>query len=414
MRSPYGVLDSALAMGCATFSTRLPVMGSCLVTGDPQLIGEIVRNPLLVGGRGTEALRPVVGNHSLIALEGERHRIHRAVMLPHFFSGGMDTIDRVTRKWGDALITRIGNGDVINAREFLSQITLHAIIELMFGDLSEQRHQEAFRLIDAWKSSFHQPAVLFLKILHIDLGRKSPWGRFLANRGHVHAFIRNRLREVRMSPDGSIFSKIAHTQPERGAPLSDDEIVSETVTFLLFGHDTTAASLAWTLAHLLAEPAATERALAEVSTVGQAAPGAFPFLRSVIEESMRLCPVVVHLTRHAVEATQVGGHAVARNTRVLPCMYLAHRNPLVYERAGEFVADRFLADGSRYRNAYFPFGLGERLCAGMPMALRQMVMLLARLLGHGRFELLEPETIRPVRKLVIIVPSGGPLLRRVG
>ena len=95
-------------------------------------------------------------------------------------------------------------------------------------------------------------------------------------------------------------------------------------------------------------------------------------------------------------------------------MYLAHRNPLVYERAGEFVADRFLADGSRYRNAYFPFGLGERLCAGMPMALRQMVMLLARLLGHGRFELLEPETIRPVRKLVIIVPSGGPLLRRVG
>ena len=103
MRSPYGVLDGALAKGCMTFTTRLPVMGSCLVTGDPKLIGEIARNPVLIGGRGTEALRPVVGEHSLIALEGERHRIHRGVLLPHFFSGNAATIDRVTRKWADAL-----------------------------------------------------------------------------------------------------------------------------------------------------------------------------------------------------------------------------------------------------------------------------------------------------------------------
>lgn len=414
MRSPYGVLDGALASGYTTFTTRLPVMGSCLVTGDPKLIGEISRNPDLIGGRGTEALRPVVGEHSLIALEGERHRVHRGVLLPHFFSGNAETIDRVNRKWADALIPQIGRNEVFNASEFLARVTLHAIIELIFGDLPEQRHNEAFQLIDAWKSSFSQAAVLFLKILHVDLGHISPWGRFLANRSQVHAFILRQLQEVRRARDGSVFSRIAHAVPEHGAPLSDDEIVSETVTFLLFGHDTTAASLGWVLTHLLGDASASERARAEVSTAGESAPPeAFPFLRSVIEESMRLCPVVVHLTRHAIAATQVGSHVVPRDTRVLPCMYLAHRNPQVFERPNAFVADRFLANSSRYRHAYFPFGLGDRVCAGMPMALRQMVLLLASLIRHGRFELVEPAKIRPVRKLVIIVPSGGPLLRRV-
>ncbi|HNC17473.1 MAG TPA: cytochrome P450 [Accumulibacter sp.] len=413
MRSPYGVLDGALAKGCMTFTTRLPVMGSCLVTGDPKLIGEIARNPVLIGGRGTEALRPVVGEHSLIALEGERHRIHRGVLLPHFFSGNAATIDRVTRKWADALIPQINRSEVVNAGEFLTGITLHAIIELIFGEMPEKRHREAFQLIDAWKSSFRQAAILFLKIFHVNLGRLSPWGRFLANRARVHAFIRQRLLEVRHSPDGSVFSQIAHASPERGAPLSDDEIVSETVTFLLFGHDTTAASLAWTLTHLLGDEAASERAQLEVETVGDGPPESFPFLRAAIDESMRLCPVVVHLTRHAIADTRVGTHAVPRDTRVLPCMYLAHRNPQVFERADEFLPERFLVDSFHYRHAYFPFGLGERVCAGMPMALLQMVLLLGSLLRHGRFALADPARILPVRKLVIIVPSGGPLLRRI-
>ncbi|HMY07273.1 MAG TPA: hypothetical protein PLT57_09280, partial [Accumulibacter sp.] len=122
------------------------------------MIGEIARNPVLIGGRGTEALRPVVGEHSLIALEGERHRIHRGVLLPHFFSGNAATIDRVTRKWADALIPQINRSEVVNAGEFLTGITLHAIIELIFGEMPEKRHREAFQLIDAWKSSFRQAA----------------------------------------------------------------------------------------------------------------------------------------------------------------------------------------------------------------------------------------------------------------
>jgi unspecific monooxygenase len=125
---------------------------------------------------------------------------------------------------------------------------------------------------------------------------------------------------------------------------------------------------------------------------------------------MRLCPVVVHLTRHAVRSTSVGPHAIAKDERVLPCAYLAHHNPAVFDEPYAFRPQRFLG-GRDYRNAYFPFGFGSRICAGMPFALRQMVTMTGLFASHLSYQLAEPQRIRPARKMVLIVPSGGPLLQ---
>jgi cytochrome P450 family 110 len=136
-------------------------------------------------------------------------------------------------------------------------------------------------------------------------------------------------------------------------------------------------------------------------------------LRSAIQESMRLSPVVVHLTRHAISPTQVGPFAVAKGGRVLPCMYLAHRNPLVFEHPNRFMHKRFVNAKPEWRHSYFPFGFGNRLCAGMPFALRQMVLITSELIANSTLELVSTEAARPVRNMVLIVPFGGPSMQRV-
>jgi cytochrome P450 len=195
-----------------------------------------------------------------------------------------------------------------------------------------------------------------------------------------------------------------------GRTLSDDEIVSEVVTFVLFGHDTSAAAMGWVLNDLLRDEATLQRATADAGSLNGADPegASYSFLRSLIQESMRLSPVVVHLTRHAIADTKVGPHLVAKGERVLPCMYLAHRNPAVFPDARRFVADRFMQPSSHWKNAYFPFGLGQRLCTGMPLALRQLVVILARLLETASLRLMTPDEVVAVRKMVLMVPSGGP------
>ena len=94
---------------------------------------------------------------------------------------------------------------------------------------------------------------------------------------------------------------------------------------------------------------------------------------------------------------------------MLPCAYLAHRNPAVFDEPAAFRPERFL-EGRTYSQAYFPFGAGARLCAGMPYALQQMVCILGLLASRFDFELVDVE-IKPQRRMVLVVPSGGPRLR---
>jgi cytochrome P450 family 110 len=411
LRSPYRFLDRRLDRGELTFRVKLPVLGRCLVTGEPELVGQIARDKMLIGGRGTQALRPVVGDHSLIVLEGDRHAEHRSVMLPLFFTADPARYDAMNRRWVDHELARLPRHLPFPAMDFVSRITLHAIVEMIFGDVPQAQHQRTVETLTQWLASFRNPTVLFLKALHLDLGRHSPWGRFLLNRSAVHEAVRERIASVRRQSMPCALDGMIRAQTASGRSLSDDEIVSEVITFLLFGHDTSAAAMGWVFNDLLRHEGTQDRARDEARGAS-GDPAEYPFIRSLIQESMRLSPVVVHLTRHAIGRTQVGPHPVAEGERVLPCMYLAHRNPAVFADAQRFVAERFMQPPPlAWRNAYFPFGLGQRLCAGMPLALRQMVVILARLLETSRFRLVAPGEVKAVRKMVLMVPAGGPLIR---
>ncbi len=401
-----------------TLRLRLPIMGDSLVTGDPTLIAEIAKNRDLIGGRGTEALRPVVGQHSLIAIEGERHQAHRKALLPHFFYGDLARYDALTRKWAHLELQKVSQGQTFEGSRLVSRITLNAMVEILFGRLDTTQHQQMVSHIETWLASFRNPTILFLKPLHVNLGTWSGWGRFLINRKRVHAFIQLQMTRIAVDAvDGGVLGALLHARAAGTHTLTDDEIISETVTFLLFGHDTSAAAMGWLFHHLWnhAEGLAAVQNEVDVLTHARAdlVPENLPLLQSAIQESLRLCPVVVHLTRHAIAQTSVGEHRVQAGTRVLPCLYLAHRNPAVFENPAQYQPARFLHPKPEWRHAYFPFGLGQRLCAGMPMAQRQMALIAATLLAHCQLETVEPEKVRPVRKMVLIVPSGGPTMRRV-
>lgn len=415
LRNPYAYLDDALTRKGLTFKTRLPVVGHCLFTGDPGLVAEIEQNRDLIGGRGTRALRPVVGDESMIVLEGAAHEKHRRIFAPPFFAAARTGVDQLTLDWTERILSDLRVGATTSAIEVVTRITLNVIVEVVFGKLAASRHQEIVGLLERWMASFRSPLVLFVRALHLDFGPASPWGRFRRNRQAVERFIGEELR-ARRADSGAGLLGHALTRMREGEQLDHGELVSETITFLLFGHDTTAAAMAWVLYHLGRDEPARRRVAEEwaaQATTASPQPEALSFTRAAVQESMRLCPVVVHLTRHAVRATKVGPHAVGKDERVLPCAYLAHHNRARFEQPYAFRPERFLADPD-FRHAFFPFGFGNRVCAGMPFALRQMLILTGLLVSRMNYELLDPGAVRPVRKMVLIVPSGGTPLRRLG
>lgn len=102
-------------------------------------------------------------------------------------------------------------------------------------------------------------------------------------------------------------------QTERvgGQSLSEDEIIGNAYIYLLAGHETTAHSMAWTLALLAAYPEEQEKAYHEImehdsqeDTIIRDYPK-FKFLLACYYETLRLFPPVQQIPKVAAEDTQI-------------------------------------------------------------------------------------------------------------
>jgi unspecific monooxygenase len=417
LADPYRALDAESARRGPTFWVRLALVGRTLVTGDPALVREITAHPDLESGSGISALREVLGDGSLITLDGAAHAERRRLVAP-FFRQGLGALDDATSAAAGEALRETGT---LSVYALARRVSLQAIVRFLL-DLPPAAAQHAGQLVDAFLLSFESPWVLFLRPLHIDLGRWTPWGRAVRNRERLRAFLREHVRtargienkaENRAENGGGVLGRIARAAPD----LPEDAIVTEALALLLFGHDTGAAALAWAVAHIWRQPEILAQVRAEAETAherdGRSVPESHPYLEACLKESLRLTPVVVHLTRVAARDTQVGIHAVPAGARIFPCAYLAHRDPAVFPEPTAFRPERFL-HGETYDGSWFPFGIGARTCIGNRFALRQMLLTAAALARTPGLRLAPGWQPRPVRRLVLVLPEGGTPLRLHG
>ncbi|HSG38395.1 MAG TPA: cytochrome P450 [Thermoanaerobaculia bacterium] len=389
LKNPYAVLDDARERHGPTFWLDFALAGSALVTGDPAMIREMTGHPDLDAGRGIAALKEIMGDRSLITLDGPEHAARRRIVAP-LFGREIERLDGMTVEATVEALRELLPGRPFSLYDVARRISLRAIVRLLFGGGAGD---EAGRLADAFLLSFESPWVLFLKPLHVDLGPFSAWGRALRNRQRLREYLGERIADCRRgdAPEDAGLARIVR----EGRDLPDDEIATEVLALLLFGHDTGAATLAWAFAHLHQHPEALVRAREEPA-----------YLEACLKESMRLCPVVPHVTRVARRDVRIGGWDVPAGSRVFPSAYLAQRDPAVFPEPGRFRPERFLA-GHGYEGSYFPFGFSPRTCIGRHFVLRQMILMTSALLRHANLQLAPGWQCRPERRLVLVLPRQG-------
>lgn len=397
LAAPYAALDEERARRGPTFWMDLALVGRALVTGDPALVREITLRTDLEAGSGISALRGVLGDRSLITLDGEDHAARRRLVGP-LFRRNLETLDAATLDATEDALREIPAGATFSAYDFARRISLRAIVRFLLPGSPEEEARTA-RLIEDYLLSFASPWVLFLRPLQIDLGPLTPWGRASRNRTRLRDFLRARVRAARQDPDlAGIVAQIAR----EGSDLPEEEVIDEVLALLLFGHDTGAAALAWAFAHIWSRPAVAAR-------VREAEDG---YLDACLQESLRLSPVVVHVTRIAPAATTIGGWEVPAGARIFPCAYLAQRDPTVFPEPESFRPERFL-EGTSHEGAWFPFGLGVRTCIGQRLAMRQMRLITAAVARLAEVETAPGYVPEPVRRLVLVLPrDGGRMLLR--
>ena len=200
---PYAFLDAQRRRHGLTFQLDLPILGRSLVTGDPALVREIALHPDLDSGRGIVALRAILGDRSLITLDGPEHRERRRLLAPAFSARVLERYDAITVEKAHAVIRELGQGKPFSFYEAARRISLSAIVRFVFGekDATEERNLEL--LVEDFLASFHNPLVLYLKFLQVDLGPASPWGRALRNRDRLRSRILREIAEHRQGRGSS-------------------------------------------------------------------------------------------------------------------------------------------------------------------------------------------------------------------
>ena len=130
------------------------------------------------------------------------------------------------------------------------------------------------------------------------------------------------------------------------------------------------------------------------------------YLEAVINETMRLNPVIPNAGRELQAPVTIAGRELPAAVVVAPCIYLTHRRSDLWEDALKFNPERFI--GSRIDPyAFFPFGGGTRRCIGAAFATYQMKIVLAQILSRVELRPVPGYTARLERRSIALAPSRG-------
>lgn len=423
VRYPVQVLNYLKSHYGPTFRVKLPVYDVVMIT-EPEPIRTVFasKGDDMHAGQMNRILRAIVGDHSVLLLDGTEHMRHRKLLLPSFHGERMrfygETMAEITRQ----SIAQWPRQDVFALHERTQEITLEIILRTVFG-ISEgpQMHelkQQLRRLLKIGENPLWLPIMVALAVDN-KRDHQQPWKWLLRDRDRTDALLFKQIaaRRTESGKDRSdVLAMLLKAQDEQGHALTDEELRDELMTALVAGHETTATALAWAFERVLLHPEIYKRLKQEVAEAGGtgASPeklATLPYLDAMIKEVLRLRPVIPFIGRVLQQPMQLAGYDFPSGTAIAACIYLAQRNPVVYPNPEAFLPDRFL-HGQPDPASFLPFGGGIRRCIGAAFALYEMKIVMGTILAHTDLELERPQPLPIQRRAITFWPKGGTRLRQ--
>ncbi|KAH9723255.1 cytochrome P450 71A25 [Citrus sinensis] len=176
-----------------------------------------------------------------------------------------------------------------------------------------------------------------------------------------------------------------------GIELTQDNLKALLLDMFTGGTQTTATTVEWAMAELAKNPKLLKKAQEEVrrvvknkSSINMDDVDQMHYLKCVIKESLRLHPAgTISFPRETSTSVNLGGYDIPAKTIVYMNVWAIQRDPKVWDRAEEFLPERFINSTIDFNGQHFdfiPFGTGRRFCPGMLFGKVAAEYLLANLL----------------------------------
>jgi cytochrome P450 len=414
----WAVYPGALSRYCKrrfgpTFTLRPLGIGDVVVLTQPETIKEVFTGDreVLRAGEANAVMGPIVGKHSLLTLDGERHIRHRRLVSPPFHGEAVRTYGERVAEIAAAEVDRWPVGKEFPIRPRMQAITLEVILRTVVG-VSDERRMERLRtllrkitqvgvaemwIVWAYPHLIDHPVVKRLSTLRLMpevdrlLYEEIAAHRAAGRAGSIHR--------------DDVLALLVGARDEQGEGLSDEELRDHLITLLVAGHETTTTALAWCFERLLRHPAAHLRLQGELDEGSEER-----YLDAVLNETLRVRPVIDAVWRKLSAPVEVAGWLLPAGATVMPSIEIVQHSD-AFADAGAFRPERFLGEsaGGRASHPYtfIPFGGGARRCVGASFAMMEMRAIVRTVLERVSLRTPSARDERVKVHHITLVPARG-------
>ena len=348
-RDPLPDLEARLAALAAAGERVVPVRylgGTAWLILRHEDVSRVFRDPqhFPAAAANLRYSLPVQGR-TLLCMEGEEHRIHRALVQEAFQPRAIEALlETLLRPLAHELIDAFGTRRTLDlVAEYCHPYPLRVIARLLGIPVADEEQLFAW-VRGLFNYPFDPPAAL-------------------RARDEVDAFLRPLIQARRAAPRADLISRLAAARVE-GHALSDADILGFVKLLFPAGADTTYLTLGSLLNAVLADAALLARLRAEPARI-----------RDAVEEGVRLHGAVALLPRYTESGAEVAGVAIPPHSWVLFGVRPAGRDPAQFPDPERFALER-------HPQRLVTFGGMPHFCLGVHLAKAELAVSLELLLGR--------------------------------
>ncbi|XP_057603482.1 cytochrome P450 3A29 [Hippopotamus amphibius kiboko] len=345
--------------------------------------------------------------------EDEQWKRIRTLLSPTFTSGKLKEMFPIIGQIGNVLVRNLRKeaekGKPINMKDFFGAYSMDVITGTAFGVNIDSLNNPHDPFVEYSKKilkfNIFDPfflAILFFpfltpvfEVLNITLFPKSSVNFFTKS---IKRMKESRLKD-KQTNRVDLLQLMINSQNSKETDthkaLSDLELVAQGIIFIFAGYETTSSSLSFLIYELATHPDIQQKLQEEIdATFPNKMPPTYDalvqmeYLDMVLNETLRIYPVVGRLERVCKKDVDVNGVFIPKGTTVIVPVFVLHNDPELWPKPEEFRPERFSKKNKDSINpyTYLPFGTGPRNCIGMRFAIMNMKLALVRVLQNFSFK----------------------------